>query len=836
MVFEFNADVLIATYPDAKSKISAYVHEVYETSMKVQVVEVPENCGSAEALRTLKPLIKMDFMVLSCDLITDVPPNVLINSFRVQNRTMCALLYDSGNLETGDKKNEDVEFIGIHDRTSTLLFMESKADIGDDDLDIRSSLINKFQAIHLHSQLRDGHLYLFKRWVLELVVKNRNVVSIKSDLVPLLLEAQHRKLVYTREGIEALQDEHSQDIFAKARLLSLSGNRAPSKVSCTAVCYLQGFTARANTVWSYSEINRTLAKNTPSNVPQATEISLKTQIGNDSLIGESTRIDERCSVKRSVIGNHVKIGKNCKINNSVIMDYVSIEDGKGNDELIQNAGGIKMSTEFFLTAKNTQPWYRVAYGFYATSVGAGVIFAVPSFIVPQQFGGGLLGLITYPFFSGFPIFLVAIMGKYIRQRFPEVLSIGSFARWRFGSAFQTWVTLNVLFNLGIALAVEFTSIGTLFSNFLDVPNWIPIMNVAVVTFAYTALGGLYISLITDQVQTLFIFLILCVMGVFVAVNFRTGELGPLPDYLGINYTGEASFATLGIALISSTMFSDAVWQRVWSAKDDRALNLGAAVGGTLVIFVSFLFGFGGFIAAWAGLVTDPNVAFLQLLKVGDGDIPYAVLLVVFMLAVTMNESAIDSFQIAIGDTLVSLFESFGVKITIFQVRILLALLNIPFAIIGSYNFNIVSLYLITNIMTTCVMLPLVFGLIPAFDRYYTGASALFGSFFALIWVMIYGVLQQVYQNNGGVFNGWSDISTGLYNTFYLVYDYPPFVIGLGGSLVGMAIWTGGEEVYYRYIAKKERPIPAHWETPIEDAQTANSSEIAPVAAVVEKEL
>ncbi|KAJ3320888.1 hypothetical protein HDV06_004784 [Boothiomyces sp. JEL0866] len=292
-------DVLIAVYPDAKNKISAYVHEVYETSLKIQVVEVPENCGSAEALRVLKPLIKLDFIVFSCDLITDVPPNVLINSFRVQNRTMCALLYDSGSLETGDRKKEDVEFIGIHDKTSTLLFMEAKADIGDDDLDIRSSLINKFQAVHIHSQLRDAHLYLFKRWVLELVAKNRSIASIKTDLVPLLLEAQHRKLVYNREGIDALQDEHNQDIFAKARLLSLSGNRSPSKVSCTAVCHLHGFTARANTVWSYSEINRTLAKNTPSTVPQATEISTKTQVGSDSLIGESTRIDERCSVKRS---------------------------------------------------------------------------------------------------------------------------------------------------------------------------------------------------------------------------------------------------------------------------------------------------------------------------------------------------------------------------------------------------------------------------------------------------------------------------------------------------------------------------------------------------------
>jgi len=192
-------------------------------------------------------------------------------------------------------------------------------------LDIRSSLINKFPSVHLHSQLRDGHLYIFKKWVLELVAKNKNIHSIKLDLVPLLLEAQHRKAIILREGIDSLINDNS-DLFATARLLS-PGNRAPPKVSCTAICYRQGFTARANTVWSYSEINKVLAKANPLSVPTGSEINPKTQVGADSLVGTSTTIDERCSIKRSVIGNHVKIGKNCKISNSIIMDYVNIEDG-----------------------------------------------------------------------------------------------------------------------------------------------------------------------------------------------------------------------------------------------------------------------------------------------------------------------------------------------------------------------------------------------------------------------------------------------------------------------------------------------------------------------------
>src|SRR4051812_29517351 len=61
--------------------------------------------------------------------------------------------------------------------------------------------------------------------------------------------------------------------------------------------------------------------------PPTADISPRAQVGADSLVGDFTRIDERCSVKRSTIGAHCIIGKNVKISNSVVMDHVTIEDG-----------------------------------------------------------------------------------------------------------------------------------------------------------------------------------------------------------------------------------------------------------------------------------------------------------------------------------------------------------------------------------------------------------------------------------------------------------------------------------------------------------------------------
>ncbi|KAI8920563.1 nucleotide-diphospho-sugar transferase [Entophlyctis helioformis] len=343
-------DIIIAVYPGSRQKMAAYVHKMYVGSgeAKITVVEVPENSGSADALRSIRGKIKTDFIVMSCDLITDMPAHHLINSFRLRSPAMTAVFYDASSLESqadrppsssSSTKEEDMsEFVGIDDRASRLLFTANRADI-DDDLELRTSLIAKFPRVHLHSALRDAHLYVFRRWVLELLVRNKTISSVKNELVPLLLECQHRESVAKREGVDKLA---SLDIFERAMAHMMGRSERPLAgqalpvpdtdaashgIFCNALVYRSGFTARANTVWSYSEVNRHMVKGyTEARVPASAVINPKTQVGGDSLVGEGSMIDERSSVKKSIIGNHCTVGKNVKITNSIIMDYVNIED------------------------------------------------------------------------------------------------------------------------------------------------------------------------------------------------------------------------------------------------------------------------------------------------------------------------------------------------------------------------------------------------------------------------------------------------------------------------------------------------------------------------------
>jgi len=58
-------------------------------------------------------------------------------------------------------------------------------------------------------------------------------------------------------------------------------------------------------------------------------IDAKAQISSDSSIGQSTRVEERASIKKSVVGRHCVIGKMTKIVGCVILDHCIIEDGYG---------------------------------------------------------------------------------------------------------------------------------------------------------------------------------------------------------------------------------------------------------------------------------------------------------------------------------------------------------------------------------------------------------------------------------------------------------------------------------------------------------------------------
>jgi len=72
-----------------------------------------------------------------------------------------------------------------------------------------------------------------------------------------------------------------------------------------------------------------------------------------------------------------------------------------------------------------------------------------------------------------------------------------------------------------------------------------------------------------QIQAAAAISMLIVLVIFVSVTFKAPLPKPLPSYLAATYTGYASIAVMPISLASSTVFSEAMWQRCWATSTKR---------------------------------------------------------------------------------------------------------------------------------------------------------------------------------------------------------------------------------------------------------------------------
>ena len=63
-----------------------------------------------------------------------------------------------------------------------------------------------------------------------------------------------------------------------------------------------------------------------------------------------------------------------------------------------------------------------------------------------------------------------------------------------------WIAALMLLNMGIAMTAEYTAVGDLFELVVGATRVPIVVIIGVVSMLYTAYGGLYVSIVTDQWQ------------------------------------------------------------------------------------------------------------------------------------------------------------------------------------------------------------------------------------------------------------------------------------------------------------------------------------------------
>ncbi|XP_021812773.1 translation initiation factor eIF-2B subunit gamma isoform X2 [Prunus avium] len=365
--------IVVVEGQDAAVRVGSWISGAYVDRLHVEVAAVPEDVGTAGALRAIAHhLTAKDILVVSGDIVSDVPPGAVAAAHRRHDAVVTAMLCSapvSGPSESGSSVGKDkakkpghYNIIGLDPTKQFLVYIATGAELGKD-IRIQKSILRAVGQMEIRSDLMDAHLYAFKRSVLQEVLDQKDTFqSLKQDVLPYLVRCQLvspssevllNGAPQTEEnGNEKASSQNNQlmlsQILANSSTPSFHelyalGPNGTTPVRRTHKCcvYIAGkskYCVRLNSIQAFSDINRDVigdashlsgyAFSAQNNIihPSA-ELGSKTTVGPHCMLGEGSQMGDKCSVKRSVIGRHCRIGSNVKVVNSVVMNHVTIGDG-----------------------------------------------------------------------------------------------------------------------------------------------------------------------------------------------------------------------------------------------------------------------------------------------------------------------------------------------------------------------------------------------------------------------------------------------------------------------------------------------------------------------------
>ncbi|XP_049380232.1 uncharacterized protein LOC125844911 [Solanum stenotomum] len=361
--------IVVVEGESAALLVGGWISNAYVDRLHVEVAAVPEDVGTAGALRAIdRHLTAKDILVVSGDLISDIPPGAVAAAHRRHDAAVTAMLCStpiSGPSESGSSGGKDKakkparhNIIGLDPTKQFLLHVAAGAEV-EKDIRVQKSILRAVGQMEIRADLMDAHMYAFKRTVLQEVLnKKETFLSLRRDVLPYLVRSQLRSEL-SQNGALAEENGNSKGVSDSTIMLSQLLTNAstqsfhelyalgpdgsalsPRKTHkcCVHIASKSNYCVRLNSIQAFSDINRDVICDashlsgysfSPQNniIHPTAELGSKTTVGPHCMLGEGSQMGDKCSVKKSVIGRHCRIGSNVKVVNSVIMDHVTIGDG-----------------------------------------------------------------------------------------------------------------------------------------------------------------------------------------------------------------------------------------------------------------------------------------------------------------------------------------------------------------------------------------------------------------------------------------------------------------------------------------------------------------------------
>ncbi|EDK45184.1 conserved hypothetical protein [Lodderomyces elongisporus NRRL YB-4239] len=274
-----------------------------------------------------------NFIILSCDFITNLPPQVLIEMFRNRPSNQLGITVAYRNqLDIEDKKLKvfpkkytvysDDSLMG-----SCLLDQYTKEDTDMSKvLLIRSKMCFTYPNSVISTKLLDSGIFMGSREIFDVLEKDSHKFSEayfqKRDVNKVVRDLARRSWRHSESketvGLLTIPNEA---LFYRVNNLPvwMEANRHFMKQ--------QAMNGGRNQLQTQTQTQTQQQQSQQQSQQQiASKGKAVAHVGADSLVAESTQLGEKTNIKKSVVGSGCVIGKKVRINASLILDNVTIED------------------------------------------------------------------------------------------------------------------------------------------------------------------------------------------------------------------------------------------------------------------------------------------------------------------------------------------------------------------------------------------------------------------------------------------------------------------------------------------------------------------------------
>ena len=363
----------------------------------------------------------------------------------------------------------------------------------------------------------------------------------------------------------------------------------------------------------------------------------------------------------------------------------------------------------YLLANRSVETFSLTSSLVASALGAWILFGPAS----AATWGGIGAVIGYALGAAFPLFILIYLGNKLRNIYPKGRTLIEVIRLRYGKSLFKLILLLSIFYMTIFLIAEVTAVSLLINYISGTDLWVTAFIIIISSLIYTLYGGLRASIFTDNIQFIILILLLIISFNFL-INFNLSHFNfnfikeTKPHLLSFDYLPNFTAGlTFFIAVAATNLFHQGNWQRVYAAKNKKVLTKSLIISFIIIIPVVFFMGFSGLVAISAGQVSNPDLAFFQLLL---KDQFLTISIIIIFLAVSLTISSIDTIINAISSLIIvdgnKIIKSNNYDLLSKQIIILLSLISL---FVASKGFSILYLFLLADLFCCAAALSIFYG-------------------------------------------------------------------------------------------------------------------------------